>query len=640
MNDKTTPPSAHPAGLVDPALPAGSRLGPFELQVVLARSTSTVVYQAIDHSLAMQVAIQEYLPARLVRREPDQSVHAIDAWQEDALARGLRAFVDEARMLVRLDHPALVRVLQLREANGTAYRVMPFYRGERLLDLRRDMQAPPDEGPLRALAEDVLGALAVMHAAGKVHGAVSPANILLLSDDHALLLGPGAANAVVGSDLVETLMATLDTSNGARTGMGDDTLAVPTGVAGDLYALAQTIRFCITGKLPPKSGLHAPPGPIAAEINAVYEPASRPRYRPALLDSLDAAMSPFAEDRPLNVAQFRSWLERGPPPKWRRPTPSAADTGKPATATATAPPNAPPVLPPSDAVAADREGPAWPGLGAKIPRIETPTREPNFGLHFQSTLQPELEPLPDEIKIDQAAWVPPELPPQLKPHATAKRRRLKVLWGSVIAALAAVVVVLATDVWHGMPALQLEKAEEAAAARAAITAAPPEQTPLPAEAPPQAQPQAAPRPDVRGAMPSETPAPVAAAPTASAPSALAGMAGPTPAPAEPVAAQPAPSEVATVPPPAAPAVATEPPSSTAVATVDPEKTFRTKPTAAGTRATSSTRTAAAAPTGNPRAACAGRSEFALYRCMQVQCGNARWVSHPQCVRLRESDRVD
>jgi len=62
--------------------------------------------------------------------------------------------------------------------------------------------------------------------------------------------------------------------------------------------------------------------------------------------------------------------------------------------------------------------------------------------------------------------------------------------------------------------------------------------------------------------------------------------------------------------------------------------------AAGTRATSSTRTAAAVPTGNPRTACAGRSEFALYRCMQVQCGNARWVSHPQCVRLRETDRVD
>ena len=635
MNDKTTPPSAHPAGLVDPALPAGSHLGPFEFQVVLARSTSTVVYQAIDHSLAMPVAIQEYLPARLVRREPDQSVHAIDAWQEDALARGLRAFIDEARMLVRFEHPALVRVLQLREANGTAYRIMPLYRGERLLDLRRDMQAPPDEGPLRALAEDVLGALAVMHAAGKVHGAVSPANILLLSDDHAMLLGPGAANAVVGSDLVETLMATLDTSGSARTGMGDASLAVPpTGVDGDMYALAQTIRFCITGKLPPKSGHHAPHGPIAEEINAAYEPAARPRYRPTLLDSLDAAMSPFAEDRPLSVAQFRSWLERGPPPKWRRPSPPAADTTRPVTSTP--PSNPPPVLPQADAVAPDREAPMWPGIGAKIPKIETPTMEPNFGLHFHSTLQPELEPLPDEIKIDQAAWEPPELPPQLKPHAKPKRRRLKVLWGGVIAALAAVVVVLATDVWHGMPALQLEKAEEAAAARAAaIMAAPPEQqVPLPVE--PQAQPQPAPQPEVRGAAPSETPAPVAAAPSASAPAALAGTALPAPAPAEPVAAQPAPSEVATAAPPAASAVA----PSTAVATVDPEKTIRTKPPAAGTRATSSTRTAAAVPTGNPRTACAGRSEFALYRCMQVQCGNARWVSHPQCVRLRETDRVD
>ena len=44
--------------------------------------------------------------------------------------------------------------------------------------------------------------------------------------------------------------------------------------------------------------------------------------------------------------------------------------------------------------------------------------------------------------------------------------------------------------------------------------------------------------------------------------------------------------------------------------------------------------------GDPRAACAGRSEFALYRCMQQQCANPRWSGHARCVRLREKDLVD
>jgi len=45
-------------------------------------------------------------------------------------------------------------------------------------------------------------------------------------------------------------------------------------------------------------------------------------------------------------------------------------------------------------------------------------------------------------------------------------------------------------------------------------------------------------------------------------------------------------------------------------------------------------------TSDPREACAGRTQFALYRCMQAQCGRPRWAAHPECVRLRKSDRVD
>jgi hypothetical protein len=43
---------------------------------------------------------------------------------------------------------------------------------------------------------------------------------------------------------------------------------------------------------------------------------------------------------------------------------------------------------------------------------------------------------------------------------------------------------------------------------------------------------------------------------------------------------------------------------------------------------------------NPRAACAGRTNFSLYYCMQTQCKDARLVNHPQCKRLRETDSVD
>src|SRR5258707_92397 len=120
MNDRLSslpdtaagPPPTDPA---DPALPHGARVHTFEIERVLARSAGTIVYLATDHALAMPVAIQEYLPARLMRRESGLQLRPVDAWHDDVIARGLRAFIDEARMLAHCEHPALVRVNQLFE---------------------------------------------------------------------------------------------------------------------------------------------------------------------------------------------------------------------------------------------------------------------------------------------------------------------------------------------------------------------------------------------------------------------------------------------------------------------------------------------------------------------------------------------
>ena len=45
---------------------------------------------------------------------------------------GLKSFVNEARLLARFDHPALVKVFRFWEAHGTAYMAMPYYEGPTL----------------------------------------------------------------------------------------------------------------------------------------------------------------------------------------------------------------------------------------------------------------------------------------------------------------------------------------------------------------------------------------------------------------------------------------------------------------------------------------------------------------------------
>jgi hypothetical protein len=61
-------------------------------------------------------------------------------------------------------------------------------------------------------------------------------------------------------------------------------------------------------------------------------------------------------------------------------------------------------------------------------------------------------------------------------------------------------------------------------------------------------------------------------------------------------------------------------------------------TAAPKVAARSTTSRPAAPS-DPRAACGSRTNFSLYYCMRTQCRQARFVSHPQCKKLQESDEV-
>lgn len=92
--------------------------------------------------------------------------------------------------------------------------------------------------------------------------------------------------------------------------------------------------------------------------------------------------------------------------------------------------------------------------------------------------------------------------------------------------------------------------------------------------------------------------------------------------AEPVDAKPE--------PPAPPRVAAQEPVRPASAVAQPRPVVPPR---------EAPRRSAPALADTPAAACAPRTNFALYRCMQVQCERDRFYAHPQCVRLRRSDEL-
>ena len=332
------------------ALLAGTWLGEFEVEEVLAEGSVTIVYAATSRALAGPVSIAEYMPARLAQRNDEGQVTPRTSAQADTFARGLKAFIDETRTLARCDHPSLVRIMQLYEANSTACRVMPRYTRTRLLEVRRDMDEPPDEEALRALLDALLGALLAFHRVGEGHGKVTPSNILLLADNRPLLLGPGAAGRAIGSEPMDRLKTSVEPCFAPIEQIIDDDIPLDPSV--DLYALAGVARYWMSGELPaPAFGTStaARRETLAQTVQRLRLTWPRMRYSASLLDALDSALSIYPAERPQSVAEMRARLETALPATGSSITVSSTIAPEPnATSPSSSSAAAPPPTPPRD----------------------------------------------------------------------------------------------------------------------------------------------------------------------------------------------------------------------------------------------------------------------------------------------------
>src|SRR5229473_2571580 len=147
-------------------LPAGTTLRGYELKSILGQGAFGITYRARDITLHRDVAIKEYLPTSLALREGRTTVLPRSPEHAEQFAWGRERFLDEARTLARLDRtPAIVRVHDFLEANGTAYMVMALVEGETLhRRLMRDQRLTPEA--IERLVFPLLDGLEEVHGIG------------------------------------------------------------------------------------------------------------------------------------------------------------------------------------------------------------------------------------------------------------------------------------------------------------------------------------------------------------------------------------------------------------------------------------------------------------------------------------------
>ena len=182
----------------DPESLIGQRLGSYRIDGVLGIGGMGVVYLAWDERLSRKVGLK-LLPRALVTDEAQ-----------------LERLKLEARTASGLNHPNIVTVHEIGQADSMHYIAIEFIEGITLRERIARGPLPPEE--TLDIARQVTSALCVAHRAGIVHRDIKPENIMIRPDGLVKVLDFGIAKSNQ-PEVTPTVMLTNQASNRTRLGL-------------------------------------------------------------------------------------------------------------------------------------------------------------------------------------------------------------------------------------------------------------------------------------------------------------------------------------------------------------------------------------------------------------------------------------
>ena len=291
----------------DPRQPLrrGARLQEYVIEKVLGQGGFGITYRVVDN-LDRKLAIKEYFPAEVYRDARTEHVRANGASAQEAFAQGLRRFLGEAAILAQLKHPNIIGVLRYFEANGTAYLVMDYERGETLAELLANKRQGLDCREIQRIFLPLLEGVSAIHAKGLAHLDIKPENIFLREDGTPVLIDFGGARKVTDSDgRTLSSMVFMD----GYSPIEQYTTKAYQGSWSDIYALGATIYHCMFGK-PPVGAQERSLGKEEDDCDPLIPAAQRgaERYPPAMLEAVDHALVLSRKGRLASTEKMRALL--------------------------------------------------------------------------------------------------------------------------------------------------------------------------------------------------------------------------------------------------------------------------------------------------------------------------------------------
>lgn len=166
-----------------------------------------------------------------------------DDGPENVKEKAREMFERESQLLMKLDHPGIVHVLDCFTENSRNYMLLEYVNG---IDLRQlvKQNGPQKEADVIEWAIQIANALKHLHEREQpiIHRDLTPDNIVLRNDGRIVIVDFGAANEYIGT--------ATGTFVGKHSFIAPEQLRGKATVQSDIYAFGCTLHFLLTAEEP------------------------------------------------------------------------------------------------------------------------------------------------------------------------------------------------------------------------------------------------------------------------------------------------------------------------------------------------------------------------------------------------------
>ena len=241
------------SGTVPDALPEGYAVGGYRIARVIGAGGFGITYEALNPVTERRMAIKEFFPAGLARRDTASQVIYTQA-ESSIITWALEKFQATTTLLARMEHPNILRVHDYMPMNGTGYMIMEYLEGQtfegwlQALEPRR-----PDSALLKSVLDPVLDALAYVHGTGLIHRDIAPDNIVITRTGRPVLIDFGAISKDVSK--ATKVAGTIGIAKRNYTAPEQARQDARPDATADIYSVGAVLYRAVAG-LPPEDGTH------------------------------------------------------------------------------------------------------------------------------------------------------------------------------------------------------------------------------------------------------------------------------------------------------------------------------------------------------------------------------------------------